>query len=179
MRSIVPPLGMSVVLQLLLLQSLQAQLQEQAGLRLELGVLGGFEFTQGVEDPRLGPQVHIGAGPIGLTAAFALIEEELPLEWTGGAWQLYLTGSVRPFGARSWLSLGYGLTIRRRWAQWDFLGRTDPIYSRTNTTDAVTIGVAVSFARLRPFADLYLTRLLDRDGQVGGHALFGFLVEVL
>lgn len=179
MRFVVRILGTSLLQILLLLPSVQAQPEERANVRIELGAVGGFEFTEGVDGWRAGPQAHIGYGPVGVTGTFAFIREDLPLEWTGGAWQLYAIGVVRPLGWRSWLSLGYGLTIHRRWARWDFLDRTDPIYSRTTTTDAATIGVAARLGPLRPFADVYLARLLGREGQVAWHVLFGLAVRVL
>lgn len=178
MRFVVRIFGTSVLQLLLFLPSVQAQPEEHADLRIELGAVGGFDFSEGVDGWRAGPQTHLGYGRIGVTGTFAFIREDLPLEWTGGAWQLYAMGVVRPFGSRSWLSLGYGLTIHRRWARWDFLGRTESIYSRTNTTDAATIGVAARFGRFRPFTDLYLAGLLG-EGEVAWHVLFGLAIIVL
>ncbi len=178
MRSVLLRLSLSFALTLLHTASMPAALHGQGTTRLELGALAGVELAAVGEDPRLGLQSHVGFGLSGVTAAFALVREDLPLEWTGGAWQLTLAGRVRPSGPRSWLSFGYGLIIRHRWARWDFLGRTDPIYSRTNTTDAAVIGLAAPLGRFRPFADLYVTRLLDRDGKVGEHVVFGVMVRV-
>ena len=177
MRSVLWLLSMSFALTLLHKAIMPVELHGQATTRLELGALAGVDLAAGEWVPRLGIQSHIGLGVSGVTGTFALVREVLPLEWTGGAWQLTLAGRVRPAGPRSWLSFGYGLTIRHRWARWDFLGRTDPIYSRTNTTDAAVIGVAAHLGRFRPCVDIYVTQLLDRDGKVGGHALFGVMVR--
>jgi hypothetical protein len=178
-RGVAPLSGICIMLSLLLALCVHPPLQAQEGPRLDVGAICGFEFTDGVEDPRLGALSEIGFGRFGVTAAFALVQQELPMEWSGSGWQLYLTGRIRIFGPRSWLSLGYGLTIEHRTANWSFLDRTDRIYNRTSTTDAALVGVGLPVGRFRPFADIVATRLLDRDGTVGGHALFGLTVNVL
>ncbi len=176
---VVPPSGLSVVLLLLLAPCVHPPLRAQAGPRLDVGAICGFEFTDGVEDPRLGVLGEVGFGSFGATGAFALVQQELPMEWSGSGWQLYLSGRIRVFGPRSWLTVGYGMTIEHRTGQWDFLGRTDRIYNRTDTTDAALVEVGLPLGRFRPFADIVATRLVDRKGKVGGHALFGLAVNVL
>ena len=179
MRFVLSTSVIVLLLSLLVLPCLNGQNGDSVETRLELGAFCGIAYVDdGFNDPRLGVQSDLGRGRFGFSLAFAVIDRELYMEWSGGAWQLYLLGRYRPLGNRSWLSLGYGLTMQHRWANWDFV-TSHSIYSRTDVRDAASIAVAVPVGRLRPLVDVLMTPFFYQSGPVAGHVLIGIAVVVL
>src|SRR5437870_1797498 len=129
------------------------------------------------EDERFGAQasVHI-VGPLETAGAFSVLTG-----WpgatgsTGSAWQAYWTMRVRPRGPWSFASIGYGFvllhsSIRNTSLQIDASGST--------FTDAVVLGLEAPTPHVRPFVDLYLIDILDRESAVGVNLLMGLQVHV-
>jgi hypothetical protein len=143
--------------------------------RVNLGIHGGFNFSDGaVDDERIGIQ---GSVPMIwlLTVDPALgYFYNFPGDPSGflegSAWEAYLTVRVHPFGTNSWLGLGYGLTFAHATLKAANGAFSD---SDSDATDVGVVSLTLPKGRFRPFADLYLIDLLERRSAVGGHLLFG------
>jgi len=95
--------------------------------------------------------------------------------FTGSAWQAYWTMRVRPRGPLSFASLGYGFvllhsSLRNTSLQLDTAG--------SDFTDAIVLGLEAPTPHVRPFADLYLIDILDRESAVGVNLLMGIQIPV-
>lgn len=88
----------------------------------------------------------------------------------GNAWQSYFTARVRPLGAGSFLTLGYGVTVARVSVHDRLLDQRAAV---TDATDVRLIGLELPVWQVRPFAELYLVDLLERTASVGGNLLLG------
>ena len=129
------------------------------------------------EDERLGAQasVHI-VGPLETAGAFSVLTEwPGATGFTGSAWQAYWTMRVRPRGPLSFASVGYGFvllhsSLRNASLQLDTSG--------SDFTDAIVLGVETPTPHVRPFADLYLIDILDRESAVGVNLLMGIQIPV-
>ncbi|MEN8143918.1 MAG: hypothetical protein ABFS14_03110 [Gemmatimonadota bacterium] len=128
--------------------------QERIGVQAVLPVVGLFEFTPA----------------IGYFTNFPDISG-----FSGNAWQVFLAARVRPPGPASFLSVGYGVTALRVSAEEDATGVSD---SDTEWTDVGVIGVEFPGGLLRPFADVYLVDILDRESSVGGVLLVGLNIGI-
>lgn len=142
-----------------------------------VGAHWGFDFSDGaVEDERLGVGVTVPFyGPVEAVAEFSWIYDFLdapdPIDIF--AWEAYATVRVRPFGRGTFLALGYGLTYARVSISESITGMSE---SNSDWTDVGVIAVEWPRGRIRPFGELYLIDLLERQAAVGGHALFGINV---
>ncbi len=129
------------------------------------------------DDERVGAQasVHV-VGPLETAGAFSLFTDWPGSSgFTGSAWQAYWTARVRPRGPWSFASIGYGFvllhsSIRNTSLQIDASGST--------FTDAVVLGLEAPTPHVRPFVDLYLIDILDRESAVGVNLLMGLQVHV-
>ena len=147
----------------------------QAG---RVGAHYGVNLSNGHwEDERLGLQasVHI-AGPLETAGAFSLFTDWPGASgFTGSAWQAYWTVRARPRGPWSFASAGYGFvlihsSLRNASLRLDTSGST--------FTDAIVLGLEAPTPYVRPFVDLYLIDILDRESAVGVNLLMGFQVHV-
>jgi hypothetical protein len=130
------------------------------------------------DDERFGAQgsVHI-VGPLETAAAFSVFSDwPGAVGFTGSAWQAYWTARVRPRGPWSFASAGYGFVLLH-----GSLRSTSTTFrqSASTFTDAIVLGLEAPIPRIRPFADLYLIDILDRESGVGVNILLGvqFLVR--
>src|SRR5213080_5267166 len=129
------------------------------------------------EDERLGAQasVHI-IGPLETAGALSVFTNwPGAAGFTGSAWQAYWTMRVRPRGTWSIASLGYGFilihnSLRDASLQLETSG--------SNFTDAIVLGLEAPTPFVRPFADLYLVDILDRESAVGVNLLMGVQVSL-
>jgi hypothetical protein len=143
-----------------------------------VGVHYGVNLSDGHwDDERLGAQasVHI-IGPLETAGAFSVFTD-----WpgtpgsTGSAWQAYWTMRVRPRGPWSIASAGYGFillhsSLRNATLQLDVSG--------SHFTDAIVLGLEGPTPYVRPFADLYLVDILDRESAVGVNLLMGIQIRL-
>lgn len=141
---------------------------------IEAGLHFGFNFSDGeIDDERLGLGVVVPVlGPIELAAAFSYFYNYLnepASQYTGSAWQGYFTARIRPFGRGSFAALGYGVTVLHASAT----HVSGASASDTEVTDVIVIGLELPLWWVRPFGELYLIDILDREAAVGGNALFG------
>lgn len=152
---------------------------QQIPREVTLGGHYGFDFTEGqVDHERIGVQGYVGLlGVLGVSATVSYVPRffEVTDRYTGHGWQSFLTARAHPWGIGTPLSLGYGAAYSRTTIR-DL--RTGVSTSRNERTDAAVIAVEFSPHRFRPFAELYLLRLLDRSGQVEGNANFGVNVRL-
>ena len=129
------------------------------------------------EDERLGAQasLHI-IGPLETAGAFSVFTDwPGAAGFTGSAWQAYWTMRVRPRGTWSIASLGYGFilihsSLRDASLQLETSG--------SNFTDAIVLGLEAPTPFVRPFANLYLVDILDRESAVGVNLLMGVQVRL-
>src|SRR2546430_8259610 len=129
------------------------------------------------EDERLGAQasVHV-IGALETAAALSVFTNWPGAPgFTGSAWQAYWTMRVRPRGSWSFASVGYGFvlihsSLRNASLQVDMSG--------SNVTDAVVLGLEAPTPHARPFADLYLIDILDRESAVGVNLLMGVQIRL-
>ena len=129
------------------------------------------------EDERLGAQasVHV-IGALETAAALSVFTNWPGAPgFTGSAWQAYWTMRVRPRGSWSFASVGYGFvlihsSLRNASLQVDMSG--------SNVTDAVVLGLEAPTPHVRPFADLYLIDILDRESAVGVNLLMGVQIRL-
>jgi len=129
------------------------------------------------EDERLGAQasVHI-IGPVETAGAFSVFTDwPGATGFTGSAWQAYWTMRVRPRGPSSFASVGYGFilirsSLRNASLELDTSGST--------FTDAIVLGLEAPTPYVRPFADLYLIDILDRESAVGVNLLMGVQIRL-
>src|SRR6266566_4748506 len=105
------------------------------------------------EDERLGAQVSVHiVGPLETAGAFSVLTAwPGATGFTGSAWQAYWTMRVRPRGPLSFASVGYGFIV---------------------------LGLEAPTPHVRPFADLYLIDILDRESAVGVNLLMGIQIPV-
>jgi len=129
------------------------------------------------EDERLGAQasVHI-IGPLETAGALSVFTNwPGATGFTGSAWQAYWTMRVRPRGSVSFASVGYGFilihsSLRNTSLQLDTSG--------SNFTDAIVLGLEAPTPYVRPFADVYLIDILDRESAVGVNLLMGIQIRL-
>ncbi len=129
------------------------------------------------EDERLGAQVSVHiVGPLETAGAFSVLTAwPGATGFTGSAWQAYWTMRVRPRGPLSFASVGYGFvllhsSLRNTSLQLDTAG--------SDFTDAIVLGLEAPTPHVRPFADLYLIDILDRESAVGVNLLMGIQIPV-
>ena len=144
---------------------------------LQVGAHGGFDFSDGgVDQERLGVQ---GSIPIVWRLTVDPVIGYL-YNWPGdpsgtfegSAWEGYLTLRVHPW---SFLGVGYGLT----WVHATLHApEFDISESDSDATDVGVIALTLPKGRVRPFAEVYLVDLLERQSAVGGHLLFGVNLRV-
>jgi hypothetical protein len=152
----------------------------QARAHFQVGVHGGFNFTNGsVEDERLGIQGSIPVvWRLTLNPAFSYLynyPDDPTGFYEGSAWETYFTLRVHPLGNDSFLSVGYGFTLVHA-----SLRTSDGSFddSDTDGTDVGVIALSLPQGRVRPFAEVYLIDLLERQSAVGGHLLFGLNLRI-
>jgi hypothetical protein len=157
-----------------------AGVQAQAPGHFLVGVHGGFNVTEGnVDDERIGVQGSIPVvWRLTVNPAFSYLynyPDDPTGFFEGSAWETYFTLRVQPLGNDSFLSLGYGFTVVHA-----SLHTTDGSFSDSDTdgTDIGVIGFTLPKGRVRPFAELYLIDLLERQSAVGGHLLFGVNLRI-
>jgi len=129
------------------------------------------------EDERLGAQasVHI-VGPLETAGAFSVLTEwPGATGFTGSAWQAYWTMRVRPRGPLSFASLGYGFVLLHSSLRNASLGLDT---AGSDFTDAIVLGLEAPTPHVRPFADVYLIDILDRESAVGVNLLMGVQIPV-
>jgi len=174
------PVYLAVLVCLLSPVALQAQDQVQSGPRYFVGVHGGFDFSDGnVDNKRFGVQGSIPivwlltADPV-FSYLYSFPDDPTGV-FGGSAWETYFTVRVHPFGYDSFLSLGYGFTVVHA-----SLHTKDHTFSDSDTdgTDVGVIGLTYPKGWVRPFAEMYLVDLLERQSAVGGHLLFGVNLRV-
>ena len=158
----------------LLLNVTAAQAQFQIS-DVEIGAHFGFNFSEGaIEDQRVGLQAIVPVlGSIELAPVFSSIYDFIddPTgQITGSAWEGYFTARVRPFGRGSFWALGFGFTVWHASATDQVSGETA---SGTEFTDAFVLALELPIWSIRPMGELYVINALERDGQIGAHALFG------
>jgi hypothetical protein len=124
------------------------------------------------EDERLGLQGSVPVvGVLEAAGGFSVFTDWPGVSgYTGSAWQGYATLRVRPRGPMSFASFGYGFTLwhaslRNEAAQTDTAG--------SNFTDVIVLGAEAPIPHVRPFVDLYLIDILDRESAVGVNLLMG------
>ncbi len=143
-------------------------------LGISVGAHFGFEFSDDdIDQERVGVQAVIPVfGAVELTPAIGYLTNFPDVSgFSGNAWQVFLAARVRPPGPASFLSIGYGMTAIRLSAEEQATGISD---SRTEWTDVGVVGIEFPGGLLRPFADVYLIDILDRESSVGGVLLLGF-----
>ena len=152
--------------------------------QVEIGAHFGFNFSNGeIEHERVGLQTIVPIlGPVELAPVFSYIYnfnfidyiynffDDPTGRFTGSAWEGYLTARVRPFGRGSFWALGYGFTVAHASLSDRSSGRS---WSDTEFTDLVVVALELPDWSIRPMVELYLISILDREGGVGAHALFG------
>jgi hypothetical protein len=143
--------------------------------RVNLGIHGGFNFSDGaVDDERIGIQASVPViWRLTLDPAvgyFYNFPDDPSGFLEGSAWEAYLTLRVHPFGANSWLGLGYGLTFAHATLEAANGAFSD---SDSDATDVGVVSLTLPKGRFRPFADVYFIDLLERNAAVGGHLIFG------
>ena len=129
------------------------------------------------EDERLGAQasVHI-VGPLETAGAFSVLTAwPGATGFTGSAWQAYWTMRVRPRGPLSFASVGYGFVLLHSSLRNASLGLDT---AGSDFTDAIVLGLEAPTPHVRPFADLYLIDILDRESAVGVNLLMGIQIPV-
>ena len=131
---------------------------------IEVGAHFGFNFGEGkIRQERLGGQLIVPVlGPFEVNSLFGVLID-FP-EFTGGsgnAWVGFFTVAGRPFGRGSFLSLGYGVAVQHFSVELDDTGLG---LSSTETSDTALFGFELPLKRIRPFADVHLVHLLDREG---------------
>jgi hypothetical protein len=146
----------------------------------QAGVHGGFDFTEGeIDGERIGLQGSIPVHRlVTIDPVFSYLynyPDDPTGFFEGSAWQGYLTVRVHPFGAASFLGLGYGLTLAHA-----SLRTSDGTFSDSDSdaTDVGVIGLTLPAGRFRPFAEVYLVDLLERQSAVGGNLLFGVNLRI-
>jgi len=156
-----------------------AQIQARTEPHFLVGVHGGFNFTHGsVDDKRFGVQgsiPYIWRLTIDPVFSYVYHFDDPSGVYRGSQWQTYLTVRVHPLGNDSFLSVGYGFTLVRT-----SLHTRDHTFSQSDFggTDVGVIGLTYPKGRVRPFADMYLVDLLERENPVGGHLLFGVNLRI-
>jgi len=170
----------AVLVGLLVPVAARAQTQPQTQPHFLVGVHGGFNFGDGdIHDERIGVQGSIPlvwwltADPV-LSYLYNFPDDPTGV-YEGSAWEAYFTVRVHPLGNDSFLSVGYGVTMVHA-----SLRTKDHVSSGsdTNGTDVGVIGLTYPKGRVRPFADMYLVDLLERESAVGGHLLFGVNLRI-
>jgi hypothetical protein len=161
-----------------LLLSSSAAAQDRAP--YQVGLHGGFDFSDGdVDNERIGLQASVPVvWLLTVNPAFSYLynfPDDPSGFFEGSAWQGYLTVRVHPFGPDSFLALGYGLTLVHA-----SLRTSDGAFSDSDSdaTDVGVIAVTLPKGRLRPFAEVYLIDLLERQSAVGGNLLFGLNLRI-
>jgi hypothetical protein len=161
-----------------LLCALSLATKPAAGQTARVGMHYGAAVRNGeIQDDRLGVQasVHL-LGPLETGAAFSVFVGWPGVDlYTGSAWHGYWSLRVRPSGVWSMVSAGYGLAVTHEATTDTRLGTST---SYTYVYDAFTLGLEAPTPYVRPFADLYLLRILDRSGSVGVNVLVGLQVVV-
>ncbi|MCG8604097.1 hypothetical protein MJD09_03740 [bacterium] len=145
--------------------------------RLELGVLYGVTLDNGeFEDERIGLQATLGLwGPVEIAPAVSYFTNypDLGSQFSGTAWQGYLTARVRLFGPGFPAALGYGITFARQSLKQSPSGVSS---SLTDATDVAVVSLQVPGWRVRPFVDLYLLDIFERKSAVTGNLLGGVAI---
>jgi len=129
------------------------------------------------DDERLGAQASVHMiGPLETAGALSVFTNwPGATGFTGSAWQAYWTIRVRPRGSASFASVGYGFilihsSLRNASLQLDTSG--------SNFTDAIVLGLEAPTPYVRPFSDLYLIDILDRESAVGVNLLMGVQIRL-
>ena len=145
---------------------------------VRFGLHYGVNLSDGRwEDERFGAQTafHL-VGPLETAGAFSVYSNwpNTP-GFTGSAWQAYWTLRVRPHWRWSFVSAGYGFVLLHS-------SLRNPTFqvdtSASNFTDALVFGLEAPTPFVRPFADLYLIDILDREAAVGVNVLMGLQVPL-
>jgi hypothetical protein len=137
-----------------------------------LGAHYGVNLTNGAwEDPRLGLQ---GVGHLvramevsGTFSYFTAWPRVAGL--TGTAWQVYGALRIRGPGHWAFASAGYGPVFTHTSLRDPATGLANTV---DNVADSAVLGLEAPTPHVRPFADLYLSHLLDR-GIMGVNLLMG------
>src|SRR5437870_5324222 len=143
-----------------------------------VGAHDAVNFSAGNwEDERLGAQASVPIiGPLETAGALSVFANwPGATGFTGSAWQAYWTVRVRPRGSVSFASVGYGFilihsSLRNTSLQLDTSG--------SSFTDAIVLGLEAPTPYVRPFADVYLIDILDRESAVGVNLLMGIQIRL-
>ena len=162
------PFARAVLLSLLTASMAVAQTRPP----LQAGVHGGFDFSDGeIDNERFGVQASVPViWRLTIDPVFSYLYNwpgDPSGTFDGAAWQGYLTARIHPF---SFLGVGYGLTYVHASLESPELGISE---SDSDATDVGVIALTLPKGRVRPFAEMYLVDLLERQSAVGGHLLFG------
>ena len=131
----------------------------------------------GWEDERFGGQatLHL-VGPLEAAGTFSVYSNWPNVTgYDGSAWHASLTLRARPHGFWSFASAGYGFVLLHSSLR-NSSAQIDTSYS--NFTDALVFGLEAPTPFVRPFADLYLIDILDRESAVGVNLLLGLQVAL-
>jgi hypothetical protein len=124
----------------------------------------------GWEDPRLGLQgIDHLVGPLEISGTFSYFTA-----WPGVAWQVYSALRVRGPGNWAFVSAGYGPVFTHTSLRDQ---GTAPGSTENSFADSAVLGFEAPTRHLRPFADLYVSHLLD-GGITGVNLLMGLHVLI-
>jgi hypothetical protein len=136
-----------------------------------VGAHYGADLSNGHwEDERLGAQAAARVtGPLEVAGAFSIFTNWPGVTGVSGtAWQGYATLRARPGGKWAFVSAGYGVVLLHASLQ-----QGTVTASESRFTDTIVLGLEAPLPYVRPFGDLYLISILDREGAVGVNVLFG------
>ncbi len=130
---------------------------------IEVGAHFGFNVGGEIRQERLGGQLIVPVlGPFEVNGVFGVLIDFPEFSGaSGNAWQGFFTVAGRPFGRGSFLSLGYGVAVSHASLELDDTGLE---LSFTETSDTALFRFELPLKRIRPFADVHLVHLLDREG---------------
>ena len=129
--------------------------QERIGGHVNVSLIGRLEFWAGF---------NAETNPL----SFGTVEGTVSSSVTQGLF----TARVRPFGTtglRSFLYTGYGLTFRRV----SLSGGIEDGTTTTEWTDLGLLGVELPVGRIRPFAEVQLIDIFDREQTAVGNLYLG------
>jgi hypothetical protein len=127
------------------------------------------------EDHRLGAQGALRViGPVEIAGGISVFTDWPGVTGVSGtAWQGYGTVRARPGGRWAFVSAGYGFVLAHASLQQGTVTISDSQF-----TDAVVVGLEAPLPYVRPFGDLYLVSILDRESAVGVNLLLGLQVPL-
>jgi hypothetical protein len=127
------------------------------------------------EDERLGAQGALRViRPVEIAGGISVFTDWPGVTgFSGTAWQAYGTLRARPGGRWAFVSAGYGFVLLHGSVQ-----EGNETVSDSEFTDAIVLGLEAPLPYVRPFGDLYLIDILDRESAVGVNLLLGLQVPL-